>query len=55
VVEDKKTGELFTVHEEKDPVTAADEDAGRTAGKKYEINEFEFMYHDFHRKKDRKS
>ncbi len=51
VVEDAKTGKLFTVHEEKGPVRVVSEDAGKPAGKKYEINELDLLYHDFHKRK----
>ena len=48
VVEDKKTGELFTVKEDKAPIREVKE-GERKAGKIYEFNDFEFEYMNFHK------
>ena len=51
VIEDKRTGELFTVHEEKGLVREAAETNGRAVGKRYEIDELTFLYRDFRKKR----
>ena len=51
VVEDARTGEVFTVHEKKGSVREADENDGRTTGKKYEFDELSFLYRNFMKKK----
>ena len=55
VAEDRRSGELFTVHEEKTPVREADETSEGKIKKKYEINGVEFAYMNFHKSRARKA
>ena len=54
VIEDARTGELFTVHEDKAPVREVKEGEHK-AGKVYGFNDFEFEYMNFHKIKAKKA
>ena len=54
VVEDKKTGELFTVKEDKAPIREVKE-GGQKAGKIYDFNDFEFDYMNFQKSRGQRA